>query len=142
MLTRRLTEFLFPEVPDTWLTVLRIGLGLQVVAYCFSLLPDWNFVFVGSGSGLISRDVTETILTLDCPFLPRLSWFVDLGKHVGFSEGKVLSLILLCFLGSGCCLIAGLFCRTAAVVAWLLHLSSVTSGGLMSYGVDNFMTIG
>jgi hypothetical protein len=91
---------------------------------------------------LISRDVTETILTLDCSLLPRLSWLVDLGSHLGLSEGTVLSMILFSFVASGCCLIVGLFCRAAAMVAWFLHLSCVTSGGFMSYGVDNFMTIG
>jgi hypothetical protein len=142
MFGRRLTEFFFPVVSDTWVTILRVGLGLQVVLYCLSLWPDWNFLFVGNGNGLISRDLTETILTLNTPFLPRLGWLVGFGSHIGLSESRILSLTLGCFLASGCCLILGFLCRPAAITAWFLHLASVTSGGLMSYGVDNFMTIG
>jgi hypothetical protein len=134
--------FLFPKTSDTWLGVLRIGLGLQVIFYCLSLWPDWNFVFLGGGNGLISRDLTEAVFTLDCPFLPRLSWFVEIGSHLWLRETTVLSITLFCFLASGCFLTAGLCCRSAAIVAWFLHLAAATSGGLMTYGVDNFMTIG
>ena len=42
----------------------------------------------------------------------------------------------------GLLLLAGLFCRPAALVAWFLYLCSVKSGELFSYGVDNFTTIG
>src|SRR5207302_449303 len=137
MLGRLLTEFFFPAVSDTWVAILRVGLGLQVVLYCLSLWPDWNSLFVGNGNGLISRDLTETILTLDSPFLPRLGWLVGVGSHIGLSEGAILSLALGCFLVSGCCLVLGLLCRAAAAIAWFLHLGSVTSGGFMAYGVDN-----
>jgi len=141
-IAHRLVEFLFPAASDTWLAILRIGLGLQVLLYCLSLWPDWNGLFVESGNTFINRDVTEAIFTLDCSFLPRLSWFVQIGRAIGLEEEKVLSIILFVFLASGCCLVLGLVSRSAAIVAWLLHLAAVTSGGLMSYGVDNFMTIG
>jgi hypothetical protein len=39
-------------------------------------------------------------------------------------------------------LAAGFFCRTAAIMAWLLHLCAAKSGSLVAYGVDNFMTTG
>jgi hypothetical protein len=67
---------------------------------------------------------------------------VEFGSRIGLSEDTMLELILFCFLASGCCLIVGLFSRVAAILAWFFHLSAVTSGGLMAYGVDNFMTIG
>ena len=44
--------------------------------------------------------------------------------------------------GAGCGLVFGLFCRASAITAWFLHLCAAKSGGLVSYGVDNFMTIG
>jgi hypothetical protein len=142
MVGRRLTEFFFPVVSDRWITIFRVGLGLQVVFYCSSLWPDWNFLFVGNGNGLISRDLTETILTLDSPFLPRLGWLVRFGAQARLSESGTLSLTLACFFASGCSLIVGFLCRPSAIAAWFLHLASVTSGGFMAYGVDNFMTIG
>jgi hypothetical protein len=39
-------------------------------------------------------------------------------------------------------LLLGIFCRPAAIVTWLLHLGTVKSSGLVSYGVDNLTTIG
>jgi len=42
----------------------------------------------------------------------------------------------------GALLLFGFFCRSAAIIAWLVHLSAVKSGNLLSYGVDNFTTIG
>jgi hypothetical protein len=34
----------------------------------------------------------------------------------------------------------GLLSRTAAIVAWFIHLCAAESGGLLAYGADNFMT--
>src|SRR5205807_3761232 len=39
-------------------------------------------------------------------------------------------------------LLLGFTCRLSAILAWLLHLCAAKSGGFVSYGVDNFMTIG
>jgi hypothetical protein len=36
----------------------------------------------------------------------------------------------------------GLFCRSAAIGTWFLHLCAVNSQELLSYGMDNFTTIG
>ena len=41
----RLLEFLFPVETDSWLTVLRIGLGLEVTLYSLSLRDDWVYLF-------------------------------------------------------------------------------------------------
>lgn len=139
---RRLLRFVFPVARDEWLSILRIGLGLQIIFYCLSLWADWNVIFVGNAGGLISRDVTETVYTLDCSLLPRLSWFVDLAERFRIREDVILSGVLLGFITAGGCLTVGFFCRTAAILGWFFHLCAVTSGGLMSYGVDNFMTIG
>ena len=37
---KQLMFFLFPEETDTWITVLRIGLGVQVVVYSLFLKGD------------------------------------------------------------------------------------------------------
>jgi len=68
----RILQFLFPAGSDTWLAVLRLGLGLQVVLYALSLLNDWNYLFAATGSGLVSRNLGEAILSLESPFVPRL----------------------------------------------------------------------
>ena len=138
----RILQFLFPAGSDTWLAVLRLGLGLQVVLYALSLLNDWNYLFAATGSGLVSRNLGDAILSLESPFVPRLGWLIALGAHVGLGEEMVLSAAWICLLAAGCGLLAGLFCRCSAILAWFLHLCAAKSGAFVSYGVDNFMTIG
>ena len=138
----RILQFLFPAGSNTWLAVLRLGLGLQIILYALSLENDWTYLFAGTGSGLVSRNLGEAILSLESPFVPRLGWLIALGEHVGLSEQTVLSIAWVSLLGTGCSLLAGLFCRSSAILAWFLHLCAAKSGAFVSYGVDNFMTIG
>jgi Vitamin K-dependent gamma-carboxylase len=134
-------DFLFPRTSDKWLAILRIGIGVQVVSYCVSLWPDWNLIFGQGANGLISRDLTEAIVAMDSTLLPRLSWVVSLANYFHLAESAVLAISLYALFASGCLLIAGIFCRLAAIVAWFLHVAANTSAGLMTYGVDNFITI-
>ncbi len=138
----RLAKFLFPAESDNWLALLRIGLGLQVVFYTLSLRTDWNSLFAERSNGLISRELAEAVLAVDSPLVPRLGWLIAAGSRLGLSEELILYLSWAGLLGAGCFLLPGLFCRSAAIVAWFLHLCSVKSGALYSYGMDNFTTIG
>jgi hypothetical protein len=141
-LRQRVIDFCFPAESDIWLATLRIGLGLQVVLYALSLRDDWSYFLAGTGHGLISRNLGEAILSLESYFVPRLGWLVSLGARSGFPEETVLSVAWICLLVSGCGLLVGLASRGSAILAWFLHLCAAKSGGLVSYGVDNFMTIG
>jgi hypothetical protein len=142
VMRERLLGFLFPTDTDNWLAVLRIGLGLQVTVYSLSLRNDWNYLLSGTASGLVTRNLAEALLSLESRFVPRLGWLVALGAHVGLHEETVVSVAWICLLVAGCGLLVGLACRYSAVVAWFLHLCAAKSGGFVSYGVDNFMTIG
>jgi hypothetical protein len=133
----RLLEFLFPVETDSWLAALRIGLGLQVTLYSLSLRNDWAYLFSGT-----SRTVAEALLSLESQVIPRFGWFVGLAARVGAPEETVLFLAWLCLFVSGCALLAGIGSRVSAIAAWLLHLCAAKSGGFMSYGMDNFVTIG
>jgi hypothetical protein len=139
---QRLTGFLFPEQSDDWLTILRIGLGLQVFFYALSLERDWNYLLGGGAGGLNGRALSEGLLSTESPFVPRLGWLVALGARIGLDESTVLSLAWWLLLLTGVGLVVGFFSRCSAILAWFLHLCAAKSGGLVSYGVDNFMTIG
>jgi hypothetical protein len=141
-LRERLVAFLFPAEADNWLTVLRLGLGLQTTLYSLSLRNDWNNLLRGAGRGVSSRDLAEALLSVESHFAPRFGWLVALGSHVGLREEIVLSVAWICLLSAGCGLLIGVACRFSAVLAWFLHLCAAKSGGFVSYGVDNFMTIG
>jgi len=112
-----LLEFLFPPESDTWLAVLRIGLGLQVAVYALFLRSDWHYLFSGTGEGLVSRELGEAIASFDSPLIPKLGWLVAFGQHVGLGEETVLSVAWACLLCMGCCLLLGVLCRPAAIIA-------------------------
>jgi hypothetical protein len=97
----RLTQFLFPIESDRWLSVLRFGLGLQVVLYGFSLRQDWNYLFAANGKGLITRHLSEALLSQK-PFIPRLGWIIN-SERASLDEEKVLSAawFVLLFAGAG-----------------------------------------
>ena len=137
----RLVEFLFQTATDTWLTLLRLGMGLVVILYALSLRNDWNYLLAGT-TGLINRNLAEAILSLDTGLTPRLGWLVALGERFGLSEQTMLSTAWFCLFGAGCLLMIGVVCRFSAILAWLLHLCVAKSGAFLAYGVDNFMTIG
>lgn len=138
----RLEEFLFPAKSDIWITTLRVGLGVIVTLYALSLWRDWNYLFSADSDALIRRDLAEAMLDLESSLIPRLGWLITLLERVHCSEIATLTLLRACLLGSGLLMVLGFFCRSAAVIAWLLHLATRGSGGFTSYGVDNFMTIG
>src|SRR6266496_2013128 len=139
---KKLMDFLFPSETDNWLTVLRVGLGLQVIIYAVFLRSDWHYLFASTGKGLVSRELGEAITTFDSPFIPKLGWLVTFGRNINVSEETVLSVAWTCLFCMGFFLLLGLFCRPAAIIAWFLHLCAAESGGLFAYGADNFMTTG
>ncbi len=112
-----------------------------MVLYCLSIRKDWTYLLTGNG-GLISRNLSETILALESPLIPRLGWIVGLGGHLGLSELSILSFVWYCLVTAGCFLLLGLFSRPAAIATWFLHLAAVKSADLLSYGMDNLTTIG
>jgi hypothetical protein len=139
---KRVIDFFFPIQSDEWLTVLRIGLAIQVLLYSLAMRSDWNYLLAGAGRGLISRDLSEVALSGESLLVPRLGWLVNIGSHFGLSEALILDAAWLCLVCAACLLVIGLFSRTAAIATWFFHLCAVKSGGLWAYGMDNFTTIG
>ena len=133
----RLLELLFPVETDSWLTVLRVGLGLQVTLYSLSLRNDWAYLFSGT-----ARKVAEALLSLEGHVIPSFGWFVALAARLGMREETVLFLAWLGLFASGCALLVGIASRSSAIAAWFLHLCAAKSGAFVSYGMDNFMIIG
>jgi hypothetical protein len=141
-LRQRIDAFLFPVSSDLWLTVLRTGLGLQVVIYTLSSWADWNELFASGGHALVNREIAEGVLNVESAAAPRLGWLISIGAHLGCSESVVLWSVWTCLLCAGACLLVGLASRPSAVAAWFLHLCAVKSEELLTYGMDNFTTIG
>jgi len=134
--------FLFPPDSGEWLTVLRAGLGLEIALYALSLRADWARIFASSSTGFLNREFVEAILSIHSPLIPRVGWLVSIGERAGLSEQTALTILWLLLFAAGAFLIVGLFCRSAAIAGWLLHLCVAKTGGYVAYGMDNFVTIG
>jgi hypothetical protein len=137
---QRFLAFLFPPETDTWLSVFRLGLGLQVTLYALFLRSDWHYLFSSSGKGLVGRELGEAITSFESPLIPKFGWLIAIGRLLNISEETVLTIAWVGLLSSGCLLLLGLLSRPSAIVAWFLHLCAAESGGLLAYGADNFMT--
>src|SRR5207253_514687 len=139
---RDVAEWIFASCSDRWLSILRIGLALQLILYAVSIRAEWRYLLGGSGRGFVSRDLAEALLSLESSIIPRLGWFVAVGKQFGLSEATVLDLTWYGLTLASLFLLLGLFCRPIAIAAWFLHLCAVKGGGLVAYGVDALTTIG
>ena len=136
----RLSKLFFPAASDRWLTILRLGLGLQIILYCLSIKADWQHLF--ATHGWIGSDLAEAIARAQAPLAPRLGWLLNIANWLGIDEEPTLAAIWVCLLLSAICLAIGFFCRSAAIIGWFLHLCAVSSKGVLTYGMDNFTSIG
>ena len=62
--------------------------------------------------------------------------------NLAYMRRQYLFLAWACLLAAGCGLVVGVASRFSAIAAWFLHLCAAKSGGFVSYGMDNFLTIG
>lgn len=141
-LRQRLEDFLFTPDSDCWLRILRIGVALEVIIYCVSLRADWNELFSLDRAGVIKRDLAEAMLSAHSHYIPRLGWLVDFAGRFGVGEQTALTLMWWGLLSAAFMLLIGLFSREAAIATLFLHLCAVKSTSGLTYGVDNFTSIG
>src|SRR5256885_7040313 len=99
----------FPAKDNTWLTILRIGLGVQLTLYEFSMQHDWLRLLNHE-----SPRVYEAVLAADSSTAPPLGWLITAATVFARSGKSTLLTISLPLLAASLCLIAGMFCRTAA----------------------------
>lgn len=137
-----LRRFLFAPQSTIWLSVLRVGLGLQVLFYAVSLSPDWIELLAKGNRGLIRRDLMEAMISAESPLIPRIGWMIEAGGWLHLGEIKILWFLWSVIILASLLLVLGLFSRTASVITWILFLCVAESTEPLSYGVDNFTIIG
>ncbi|MEO7724543.1 MAG: HTTM domain-containing protein [Chthoniobacterales bacterium] len=135
-------RFFTAKTSDRWISILRIGLGVQIILFAWSMRRDWPMLFQSGENGTFLRAVTEAMLSSQTDFTPRLGWLIQFGEYGGLQETTVLTIVWSALFVLGGLLAAGLFIRPAAILGWFLYLCCVKSSGLFAYGVDNFTTIG
>jgi hypothetical protein len=110
------------------LAAFRIGAAAVLLVQAILIAPHL-FLFFGT-RGIVQKELMDIMVA---PVLPRVSWI---------SSGNMA--LLVCFavyIAALHLLLFGWHTRTAAVIAWLLHLSLKTSGNASAYGVFEFTTI-
>lgn len=117
------------------LAALRIGVAGVLIAQAFAFAPSL-FLFFGE-HGIVQAPVARLLVPSN---LPRLSWFVDALAPVAGERAVVIGVFCL-YVAALHLLLTGWRTRTAAIVAWLLHLSLKTTGSASAYGVFEFATI-
>jgi hypothetical protein len=138
----RAEQFLFPPDSDSWLVILRIGIALQIIIYCFSLRGDWIDLFSLQSAGVIRRDLSEALLSANSHYIPRLGWLVDFATDFGATEQIAITAAWWSLSAGAFLLLVGLFSREAAIITLFLHSCAVKSTSGLTYGVDNFVSIG
>jgi len=119
------------------LVTLRIGLSLLLLTQLIQIKSD-IFSFIGK-YGLIRQDIVSI----------RVSHFVlssadivnYICSHVHWTELQALNFLGGIYICSLISLSMGLFTRFSAFLAWILHLSFVSSAHFFTYGVDYFLTM-
>ena len=67
-------------------------MGLQLLFFSFSLRSDWLSLFENDGNQIISRDLSEALLSAQSHFIPRLGWLVQGGAALGLNELTILNI--------------------------------------------------
>src|SRR5438552_18573168 len=77
--SRQLRAFLFQSDSGVWLSILRIGLGLEVTLYASSLWADWGRMFARRRTGFLNRDFTVAVVSFQSSMVLRFGGLVGTG---------------------------------------------------------------
>jgi hypothetical protein len=124
---------------DTWfrpvsarpLAGLRVGLSLLLLIHLVWLSDD--VLSLHGSRGIIPWELTDLLRD---PWVPGLPTLARAFLPLGISVDTAIILLLSGYAGSLLSLALGLHARLSAFLAWVLHLSLVTSGFASYYGVD------
>jgi len=119
------------------LAVMRIGLAAVLLAQAFALAPHL-FLFFGE-HGIVQAPIANALAP---SALPRINYMVQLLAPFGVGERAALLVCFGLYVAALHLLLVGWNTRTAAIAAWLLHLSLKTTANTSAYGVFEFATIG
>lgn len=132
-LFRRVEGFFLKPASPRPLGALRIGVAAVLLVQAFLLRHDlFNFF---ASDGLVQGELAEY---LGQPGTPRLSWLFTTLAPYGVTETACISWTARIYLVALGCLLLGLGTRVAAVVAFCLHWTFMSSGYCSAYGLERY----
>ncbi len=128
-----LTRFFFAPADARPLAVLRIGVAAVLLAQAVTIAPAFFALYDRAGflQGRLEAALAK-------PGLPRLDALVDLLDPSGASSTTILVGIAAVYVLSLGALLLGFRARLSAAVAWLGHMTLMTTANAVTYGVDVF----
>jgi hypothetical protein len=108
-----------------------VGLPLLLLVHLIYLSND--LLSLHGARGIIPWELTDLLRD---PWVPGLPTLAKLLLPLGMSPHSALVFLLAIYAGSLVSLVLGFHTRLAALFAWGIHLSLVTSGFASFYGVD------
>jgi hypothetical protein len=121
----------FRPVSARPLAGLRVGLALLLLSHLLWLSND--ILSLHGRRGIIPWELTDLLRD---PWVPGLPTLAQAFVPLGIGAHNAITLLLSVYAGSLLALALGFHTRLAAFLAWVLHLSLVTSGFASFYGVD------
>ncbi len=118
------------------LAALRISVAAILLLQAFLISPEF-FEFFGRG-GLLQESLQRLFAE---PGTPRLAPYLNFMQQWGFNENGALALVGSAYLLALTALMIGLRTHVAAIAAWGLHWTFMSSSSCTNYGVDVFAHI-
>ncbi len=131
MSRRRASAAWFRPVSARPLAGLRAGLALLLLLHLIYISSD--LLLLHGSRGIIPWELTKLLRD---PWVPGLPTLAEALLPLGIGEHTAITVLLSGYAGSLVALALGFHARFAALLAWGLHLSIMTSGGASYYGVD------
>jgi hypothetical protein len=129
-------RFAFAPARAEPLAALRIGLAAVLLFQAALVAPSFREIY--SRQGLLQGPLQDFLAR---PGLPHLGGALRLLEPLGAGEGAVLGAAGVLYVTALVALLLGIATRAAAVVAWLLHLTLMTTGEGTNYGADQLSQI-
>jgi hypothetical protein len=118
------------------LAILRIGIAAVLLGQAVLMAPAFFALY--DHTGFLQYPVQEALAK---PGLPRVGWLLDLLNRYNAPNLPILGIIGASYVISLLALLVGFRTRLAAALAWLLHVTLMTTGSATNYGADIFAHI-
>jgi hypothetical protein len=135
-LARAGSAFFFEAASARPLAALRVGLAAVLLGQAWLLRTEVLDLF--AHDGIVQGELGRY---LGGSGAPHAGWLVDRLSPLGVSEASCLYALCGLYVASLVGLGLGLFTRIAAVLAWFLHWTLISTGGATSYGADSYAHI-
>jgi hypothetical protein len=129
-------HFFTQPLPAGTLGLFRIAVAAFALAQVLILLPDWMWLF--GPKGILPWAVSDALNTKNTPVL---SGVASIFSRAGISAVDTVYILTIIYVLALFALLAGIYTRGAAILAWLCHMILNSTGHMMAYGVETFTHI-